>query len=432
MNHFNFFIFFIVFFASVSVAWASPRSLCSSEEEIVFTCSIGKKTASVCSSRDLSRTSGYVQYRFGASARALDLIYPQEKVGPITRFSYGYDGSAKSSLRNLHFFSSGYSYNIYVQSAAFDENGAGIIVRSLSGKATRLKCKEEMPPAEFDKIRKLGLRTLPWESLASLDSFGAWPAESPNADLLQGVRTHNFTLVKWALAHGADVNFHGEYDAGVLAALADLRANAVSLKRTAEFDNETDQLVTFLLAHGASPRISMINGNTAIDSLANKVPLRTVVTLLNAGWPSDYHYRLYVGALLGNPTLSSESLAHGADPNKPIRGDRILRAAIRRACDFSYEGEDKENRKPFITIELLLKAGARVDEGNPGKERGDILRTYADCGNKPDYKPMLDLLVRYASAAVKKNSLDELRIFRRGASLEQQANIDWLIKRLSQ
>jgi hypothetical protein len=78
------------------LAAAIAESLCTSEETSLFTCAIGKKVVSVCSSNDLSAASGYVQYRFGREARKPELVYPAQKAHPRSYFSWGFEGSAKS------------------------------------------------------------------------------------------------------------------------------------------------------------------------------------------------------------------------------------------------------------------------------------------------------------------------------------------------
>lgn len=54
--------------------WAG-ESHCSAQEQIVFSCSLGKKMVSVCASNDFSANSGYLQYRFGQKD-ALELAFP--------------------------------------------------------------------------------------------------------------------------------------------------------------------------------------------------------------------------------------------------------------------------------------------------------------------------------------------------------------------
>lgn len=414
------------------MAWASPPTLCSTEEKILFTCSIGKKLVSVCSTKELSRASGYVQYRFGVLNQTPELVYPTELVHPTSKFSYGGTSGAKDSLENLHFSLSGTSYTIYRESAVFDTNGSGIIVKTRDGKSSRLNCKETNPLSDLYVLHDLGLRQLPLEALDSTESFGTWPAESPNIDLLQGVRTHNFELVTWALDHGADVNYHGENDVGVLGKLVDGRPEAFRLKRVVEFDEESDRLLSLLLARGALPTIATQNGNTAVSVLSNRAPIHTVLTLLDAGWPTDYQYRLLIGATLGDTVLVKDALSHGADPNKPIIGGRHIVPAISRASTFSDNGMEAKQKEALAILELLLKAGAKLDEGTPTSGGGDIVRVYAYDGGKENIKPVLDLLIQYSTPEARSNSLYWLRIGKAGTHPKRQANLDWLLKRLEQ
>jgi hypothetical protein len=263
--------------------------------------------------------------------------------------------------------------------------------------------------------------------------FDAWPSSNPNADLRHGVRTHDFALVSRALDSGADIIFHAPNDVGVLGEVAYGRLEASRLNRLAEFDEETDRLVTLLLARGAPPTISTQNGGTAIDVLAtSRVPNRTIRALLDAGWPRDYHYRLYVGVLLGDPVLVLEALEHGADPNKEIRGGRYLDAALLRPCVLSAIGEEAEQEQALVSLEVLLRRGARLDEGTATRGGGDIVRTFANWGNRPNIRQVLDVLIRYSAPAARANSLYWLRIRGANPHPQIQANLEWLRKRLEQ
>jgi len=412
------------------MSWASTQSLCTSDEMELFSCSVGRKAVSVCSSKELTPEIGYVQYRFGTKHPGAELVYPKERVHPASSFSYGSTGSAKSSLENFHFTLSGHSYTIYRQSAAFDTNGAGIRVKAPDGRSSRLRCGEDTPPSDLYKLNGVGVRKLPAEALVTVESFESWPAESPNADLLYGVRTHNFDLITKALRDGADVNFNGTFDVGVLGALVDGRPEAIRLKNVAEYDEETDRILALLLSRGASPKISSQNGVTALEFLANRAPRHTIQTLLDAGWPSDHHFRLYVGALLGDPLLVKQALDHGADPNKPVRGNRHLVPAITRATSLSDHNAETEQSDALAALELLLKAGARIDEGTPRSGGGDIVLVYASAGHKENIKPVLDMLIRYAPAAARTNSLYWLRLL--NAAGTRRENLEWLKKRLEQ
>lgn len=418
-----------IWLCSIPATVTGTASLCDLEERSLFTCSIGKKLVSVCASKDLTATSGYVQYRFGQTKNPPELVYPAERTHPASSFGIGFTGSAKSSLVNLNFKVSPYSYTIYSQAAAFDTNGAGIRIKAPGSKTSRLSCKEESPPNALNTLHNLELRVLPHESLISVEDVAdekeseTWSAESPNIDLLQGVRAHDFALVLWALDHGADVNFHTPFDVGVLGALVDGRPEAIRYNRIVEFDEETDKLLTLLLSRGISPVISTQNGVTLIEFLANRAPSQTVRTLLDAGWPRDYQYRLYVGALLGDPILVKDALDRGADATQQFHNSSLKVPAISRASQLINKGEEPEQRKALAALELLLKAGARINEG-------DITRVYSYSGNHENIRPVLELLVLYATPAARNSALTSLQTAKVDSYPIRKANLDWLLKRL--
>lgn len=55
--------------------WAA-ESLCDAQEQVIFSCSLGKKMVSVCASNDFSASKGYLQYRFGQKG-ALEMAFPE-------------------------------------------------------------------------------------------------------------------------------------------------------------------------------------------------------------------------------------------------------------------------------------------------------------------------------------------------------------------
>ncbi|WP_158818338.1 hypothetical protein [Methylocapsa sp. S129] len=61
----------------------AQSSLCARDERVIFSCRLteSRKIVSLCSSRDLSPSSGYMQYRFG-KANAVELAYPPTKIPP--------------------------------------------------------------------------------------------------------------------------------------------------------------------------------------------------------------------------------------------------------------------------------------------------------------------------------------------------------------
>lgn len=64
-----------------AVAAPGTPSLCLASEKIAFTCSIKGKILSVCTSAQLTGSSGTVQYRFGTPAK-LELEYPAAPRSP--------------------------------------------------------------------------------------------------------------------------------------------------------------------------------------------------------------------------------------------------------------------------------------------------------------------------------------------------------------
>src|SRR5256885_5815068 len=65
------------------------NSLCSSSEDVIFNCEIAgrRKVVSLCSSHELDRQQGYLQYRFGRVG-AIELEYPREGHNTQTAFKY--------------------------------------------------------------------------------------------------------------------------------------------------------------------------------------------------------------------------------------------------------------------------------------------------------------------------------------------------------
>ena len=61
--------------ALISLPVGATESHCQEQEQIIFSCSLGKKMVSVCASADFSASSGYLQYRFGQK-NALELAFP--------------------------------------------------------------------------------------------------------------------------------------------------------------------------------------------------------------------------------------------------------------------------------------------------------------------------------------------------------------------
>jgi hypothetical protein len=76
-------------------------SLCSVDETVVFACAVkGQRLVSVCASRALSSSSGYVQYRFGRPAK-IEVAVPTTATSATSATSAAADAAAwRSDVRS--------------------------------------------------------------------------------------------------------------------------------------------------------------------------------------------------------------------------------------------------------------------------------------------------------------------------------------------
>jgi hypothetical protein len=82
----------------------------------VFSCSMGKKTASVCASMTYGPAEGYLQYRFGAPGN-IEMTYPARKQHPKDQFTAFYatpvmDDGSRAMVVSLEFGINDYGYEI--------------------------------------------------------------------------------------------------------------------------------------------------------------------------------------------------------------------------------------------------------------------------------------------------------------------------------
>lgn len=99
--------------ATVEAAIPSDVSLCSSGEQVLFTCRVrGKgKIASICASPGWQKRKGYIVYRYGRSGR-VELSYPDEKTGSFGRFYYSGYVRPLVTRQSLRFVNNSYEYVI--------------------------------------------------------------------------------------------------------------------------------------------------------------------------------------------------------------------------------------------------------------------------------------------------------------------------------
>jgi hypothetical protein len=126
-------------------AQTQSASLCESTEKIVFSCTVGKasKIVSLCSSKDLTKDRGYLQYRFGLPGK-IELEFPKQREQTQSAFKYSHYFRAQFDQTEISFTSDNYEYAIFD-----DYNGEqkpaqhdqGIRIKSPNGKETTLTCR---------------------------------------------------------------------------------------------------------------------------------------------------------------------------------------------------------------------------------------------------------------------------------------------------
>lgn len=86
--------------------------LCEPDEKLIFGCEIKDKLISICSSKNLSNTTGYAQYRFGKPGK-IEFLYPNSKIHPKGVFFLGSTSYSGGGANIIRFKNSGYEYLIF-------------------------------------------------------------------------------------------------------------------------------------------------------------------------------------------------------------------------------------------------------------------------------------------------------------------------------
>jgi hypothetical protein len=130
------------------------ESHCEQDESIIFNCRTGKKIVSVCASKTISASSGYLQYRFGPKG-APELILPATKIplnADIQADTLTFAGGGGAYIR---FKQAPYGYVVYTAIGRGWGDKAGIAVEKNNGLQVNLNCKKpvlsELGPDFFDK-----------------------------------------------------------------------------------------------------------------------------------------------------------------------------------------------------------------------------------------------------------------------------------------
>lgn len=89
-------------------------SLCHPGEKIIFSCSLrpNGKIVSLCGSKVLSQSSGYIQYRFGVPSN-VELEFPSDRDQARTSFHYHHYFRALFDETEISFSNNGFTYTIF-------------------------------------------------------------------------------------------------------------------------------------------------------------------------------------------------------------------------------------------------------------------------------------------------------------------------------
>ncbi len=139
----------------------NAQTLCNPDEESVFDCDIGRKTLSVCTSKDLDDSKGWLQYRFGTNEK-IDLSYPEVKAHPKKHFQFNrvYSAVENVMIGELRFKNGATQYTVYREDAK-GKSEAGVYV-TIKAKDTYLKCKNTKNTQNFTfRMTELGLDEFP-------------------------------------------------------------------------------------------------------------------------------------------------------------------------------------------------------------------------------------------------------------------------------
>jgi len=133
-------------------------SLCEKDEKIVFSCPIRKpaKIVSLCSSKELTKERGYLQYRFGLPGK-IELEFPKQREQTQTAFKYSHYFRAQFDLTEISFTQDGHQYAIFD-----DYNGEqkpvrhdqGIKITPPNGKEITLNCGSKAK-AQYDDLAEV-------------------------------------------------------------------------------------------------------------------------------------------------------------------------------------------------------------------------------------------------------------------------------------
>ena len=112
------FILTVIIFVGGLFARTRPtpptNSLCKTDEQVIFSCTLKRsaKIVSLCGSNDLSKDTGYLQYRFGLPAK-IELEFPKSRAHTQEQFRYMHYFRFQVDLTEITFKTGDYEYELF-------------------------------------------------------------------------------------------------------------------------------------------------------------------------------------------------------------------------------------------------------------------------------------------------------------------------------
>lgn len=139
-------------------------SLCSTSEDVYFSCTVGRKIVSLCGSWPPS-PAGRVVYRIGRPNARPEMAFPVDGVLPTDAFTFSFGGYPKGNSGQVTFRNNGYIYTIYSEQHVHEENVSGVTVEHNGNVVANLRCTEERPSHRIGELYKFGVRETEFRTL---------------------------------------------------------------------------------------------------------------------------------------------------------------------------------------------------------------------------------------------------------------------------
>ena len=161
MRHFA--ILAVAIFLSVNAN--SQESHCSENEDILFSCAHNTKIVSLCASKNVSESSGYIQYRFG-KRNNIELAHPKAMKNPKDSFTAKNTYYSDTTESSVEFSIGKYIYTIYnrfVTGSTDEMNNdttgiygehAGVIVTRSNNVVSEIQCDHGTFTYTFNQLPK--------------------------------------------------------------------------------------------------------------------------------------------------------------------------------------------------------------------------------------------------------------------------------------